>query len=98
MVIDKNQLKIYNSFNYQTKEDFVYYILFACEQLSLNPELIETEVFGELDKHSEYYSMLYTYIRNITISKSPGDFEYSYQFEDLPSHYYYNLFSQYLCV
>lgn len=98
MVIDNNQLKIYNSFNYQTKEDFVYYILFACEQLSLNPELIETEVFGELDKHSEYYSMLYTYIRNITISKRPGDFEYSYQFEDLPGHYYYNLFSQYLCV
>jgi len=98
IVIDQNQLKLYNTFSYQSKEDFVYYILFACEQLSINPELIETEVFGEIDKHSEYYSLLYTYIRNITIAKRPDNFEYSHQFEDLPEHYYFNLFSQYLCV
>ncbi len=98
LVINENQLKLYNSFFYQSVEDFVYYILFACEQLSLNPEQIETVVFGQLNKHSDYYSMLYTYIRNITISKRPDNFEYSYQFEDLPAHYYYNLFSQYLCV
>ncbi|PCH93236.1 MAG: hypothetical protein COB85_07370 [Bacteroidetes bacterium] len=98
LVIDDNQLMLYNSFSCQSKEDFVYYILFACEQLSLNPETIETEILGELDRHSPFYSMLYTYIRNISVSKRPANFEYSYQFEDLPSHYYYNLFSQYLCV
>ena len=98
LAIDENQLTIYNSFSCQSKEDFVYYILYVCEQLLLNPEKIETEVIGELDKNSSYYSMLYTYIRNITISKRPDNFEYSYQFEDIPAHYYYNLFSQYLCV
>ena len=98
LVIEDNHLKLYNSFSYQSKEDFVYYILFACEQLSLNPEQIETEVLGELDKHSDYYSLLYTYIRNIAIAKRPENFDYSYQFEDLPAQYYYNLFSQYQCV
>jgi len=37
VVIANNKLILYNSFKYQTKEDYIYYILFTAEQLELNP-------------------------------------------------------------
>jgi hypothetical protein len=34
----KSEVVIFNSFDYQTPEDFIYYVLFTAEQLSLNPK------------------------------------------------------------
>jgi hypothetical protein len=98
LLIENNSLKLYNSFCCSTKEDFVYYILFACEQLNLNPEEIHIELLGELDSKSAYYQLLYKYIRNIQFSKRNDSFTYSYKFNELPSNYFYNLFSQFQCV
>jgi hypothetical protein len=33
------KLLLFNSFDYQTPEDFIYYVLFTAEQLSLNRKL-----------------------------------------------------------
>jgi len=96
--LDDNSVKLYNSYTYQTKEDFVYFVLFVCEQLKLNPEKVELMITGELEKKSEYYHLLYTYIRNISFSDRNGTFEYSYVLDELPSQFFYNLFSQYQCV
>ena len=40
VAIDKGQLVFYNTFECQTKEDFIYFILFTIEQLQLNPETL----------------------------------------------------------
>ncbi|WAC02836.1 DUF3822 family protein [Lacinutrix neustonica] len=37
VAIKDGQLTLYNTFEYETPEDFIYYILFTIEQLSLNP-------------------------------------------------------------
>ncbi|MFH1321120.1 MAG: DUF3822 family protein [Bacteroidota bacterium] len=96
VVLDGKNLILFNSFDYQTKEDFVYYILFVCEQLQLNPENQELVLIGEIEKNSDHYSLLYKYIRNISLGERSDSFEYSYLFNDTPKHFYYNLFSQYL--
>jgi hypothetical protein len=38
IVIQNQKLLLFNSFDYQTPEDFIYYVLFTAEQLSLNPK------------------------------------------------------------
>jgi hypothetical protein len=38
IIIQNQKLLFFNSFDYQTPEDFIYYVLFTAEQLSLNPE------------------------------------------------------------
>ena len=63
--IKDNSLEFYNSFEFETKEDFIYYILFAMEQLALDPNEISLVLMGEIDEDSELYSMLFTYVRNI---------------------------------
>jgi hypothetical protein len=36
-------------------EDFIYYVLFTAEQLSLNPENFPLELIGNIDSESEFF-------------------------------------------
>lgn len=98
IVIEEKKLIFANIFSYQTSEDFLYYLLFVCEQLKINPEVIELQLLGEVEKHSAIFSILTKYVRHIKFGKRPDAFSYSYVFDNTPSHFYFNLFSQALCV
>ena len=97
MVVKNQLLEIYNSFSYQTSEDFIYYLLFVFNQLAINTSEISVCLTGEVDKNSAIYDMMQNYIKTITFGKRPVNLKYSYLFEDVPPHYYYSLFNQYLC-
>jgi hypothetical protein len=97
-VVEGKKLRLYNSFAHQTSEDFIYYLLFVCEQLKLNPEKLDLLLLGEIERNSAIYSILHKYVRNISFGERSDSFEYSYKLTDLPKHFYYNLFNQYLCV
>jgi len=67
VVTKGNQLILFNSFEYNTPEDLIYYILFTFEQLQLNPETVTLQLLGELTEQSEYYKIAYKYIRNCSL-------------------------------
>lgn len=67
IVTKGNQLILFNSFEYNTPEDFIYYILFTFEQLQLNPETATLQLLGELTEQSEYFKIAYKYIRNCSL-------------------------------
>jgi hypothetical protein len=67
IVVQNQKLLLFNSFEYTSPEDFLYYILFAAEQLGLNPEEFPLELIGKIDTESEYYQLAYKYIRNISL-------------------------------
>lgn len=96
LVLNSGKLIFYNTFTCHTAEDFIYYILFVFEQLKLNPESVKVELFGELEKSSAIYQLLYKYIRNIKFGDRPDAFDYSFKITALPKQYYYSLFSQFL--
>jgi len=98
IVLEGKKLIFFNTFNYKTSEDFIYYILFTCEQLKLNPEELHLTLIGEIKQDASLYVILNKYIRNIHFGLRPDNFEYSEAFEEIPKHFYFNLFSQYLCV
>ena len=70
VVIKQKKLLLYNSFFHQTKEDFIYYILFVAEQLQMNPEEFQLHLLGDISAESKYYQLAYTYIRNISFFDS----------------------------
>ncbi len=71
MVVFNNQeLEFFNTFEFQTSEDFIYYILFVFEQFNLDPNSIEVTLIGDIEKESELYTILYQYIRNISFLKT----------------------------
>jgi hypothetical protein len=65
VVIENAKLLFFNSFTFNTKEDFIYYILFTTEQLHLNPEEISFFFIGDIEKESELYHITYQYVRNV---------------------------------
>ena len=61
------QLIFFNSFDYKSKEDILYYLLFTFSELSLNPETSHLICCGLVGLESELYGLLYNYIRNIEL-------------------------------
>lgn len=97
MRIRDKKLDYFNSFVYNTAEDFMYYLVFVVEQLSLNPETVEIVVMGEMEKHSALSDIMHKYIRNIRFIERNDEYRYSFVFDQLPGHYYYNLLNASLC-
>jgi hypothetical protein len=66
IVIQNQKLLLFNSFDYQTPEDFIYYLLFVAEQMNMNPESFKLELLGTITKEDEFYTIAYKYIRNVS--------------------------------
>ena len=67
IVIQNQKLQLFNSFDYKTPEDFIYYILFTAEQLHLNPESFKMELLGAIAEGDSLFSIAYKYVRNISL-------------------------------
>lgn len=76
IAVKKGKLILYNTFEYASKEDFIYYILFTAEQLKLNPETLKLQLIGNVNKDDELYNIAYKYIRHISFGKRLDDYKY----------------------
>ncbi|WP_034925653.1 DUF3822 family protein [Gillisia sp. CAL575] len=65
VIVKNNKLLLANTFQYETKEDFIYYLLFTAEQLQIDPSEFNLWLLGDIAKHSENFNIAYTYIKNI---------------------------------
>jgi hypothetical protein len=84
VVVENNLLKFYNRFEYLTKEDFIYYLLFTAEQLQLNPEEFPLVLIGAIAEADELYLIAYKYIRDVSFL-NPGSMLHS---KDSSSKYF----------
>ena len=66
-VLSHKKLLFYNSFQYTSKEDFIYYLLFSLEQLKLDTETTKLRLFGAVEEDDEIYSICFQYIQHISI-------------------------------
>ena len=66
----KNKLVFYNRFDFNTKEDLIYYLLFIIDQLKLNPEETPVVITGDISKDDDNYMIIYKYIRNVSVFNS----------------------------
>jgi len=73
VIIKNSNLQFFNIFEYKTKEDFMYYVLFTLEQLDLSTEETLVSILGDMEEDSDLFRLMYTYIRNIDFlsSKNP---------------------------
>ncbi|MCP9200707.1 DUF3822 family protein [Gramella sp. GC03-9] len=78
VIIENGKLIFANSFDYETPEDFLYYLLFTAEQLELNPQTFDLVLLGRITRESKEYKLTWNYVRNISFM---GPF-HSYDFEN----------------
>ena len=67
IALDGNSFQLFNRFEYQTREDFIYYILFVAEQLDFNPENFKCILMGAVEENDELFNITYKYIRHVSL-------------------------------
>jgi hypothetical protein len=92
VVVRAKKIEFFNTFNYKTKEDFIYYILFTAEQLNLNPEELQLYLLNTIEKDSELYEIVYKYIKNVHFFRSKHTIPKELK---LSNHSYFTLINQY---
>ncbi len=97
LVLADQKLRFFNTFRFNTKEDFIYFLLFAMEQQHLNPEKTTVQFSGAMESGSEIYTICERYIRHIQFDKRNKSFDYSYVLETLPWHQHSILFNTSQC-
>jgi len=97
-VIRERKLIFSNTFQYRSKEDYLYFLLFALEQLKINAENLSLTIYGKMEKASQLSELTAKYVKETRFGKLPDKFRYSYKFKEIPEHYFFNLLSQFLCV
>ncbi len=97
IVTEGKKLILMNSFNRNSNEDVLYYTLFVCEQLGIDPERTPFTLLGEIEKESALYKLLYNYIRKISFGERTRTLAFSTKFNELPAHFYHTLFNLALC-
>lgn len=97
IIFYSGKLLFYNSFLFQEKEDIAYFTLYVLEQLNISPENLPVTILGNILKTDEALNLLRNYVI-VEFGNRPGNFEYSSVFDEVPSHFYYALLSQYLHV
>ena len=66
-VIAQKKLVLYNSFDFITKEDFIYYLLFTLEQLELDTDTTKLKLFGAIEEEDPIYKICYEYVKDISV-------------------------------
>jgi hypothetical protein len=67
IIVQNQHLLLFNSFDYKTPEDLIYYLLFTAEQLNMNPESFPLEFLGAIAEEDAFYKIAYKYIRNVSL-------------------------------
>ena len=76
IIIKDGKLILYNTFAYNSNEDFIYYILFTAEQLNLDPDTLNLVFIGDIAEGDQLYNITYKYIRNISFGNRNDNFKY----------------------
>jgi len=91
-------LKLVNTYPYQTDMDFMYHTLMVYEQFELDPKKVPILISGRTSKKTAIYDQLSKYLNKLEIVKPPSYYQYSSAFEDVDFHFYQDLLSMKLCV
>ena len=71
-----------NSFIFQSRTDFIYYLLFCAEQLKFNTEYLELVLLGEIIENDSLYNIAYKYIKNVSFIENRSSHSYADAFNE----------------
>ncbi len=92
------KMLFFNTFEYQSVEDFLYFILASLEQNNFAIDETEIVIAGEIEAQSALYDTLKEYFPKIKFAVHNKTIILKNDFEKLPNHFYYSLFNLYLCA
>ena len=93
IILNNDKLIFHNYFSFNTKEDFLYFLLFTFDQHNIDNESIPLYFLGFIEEKSSIVDLCSRYIRNIRFFNRDNDFNYINELNSVPYYYYYTLYS-----
>ena len=97
LILSGRKLQLVNSYSCKTDEDALYFLVFAIEQIGLNPETVELHLSGMIERDNTLHILINKYVRNVRLIERNDDFRYCYAFERIEGHQFFNLLNLNLC-
>lgn len=97
VVSENRKLLLVNSFQWQSNEDVLYYLLFVSEQLGVNTDKSGVTISGEVIEGSALYLLIYNHFRNVAFPSRPSTLSNAFSDDDLPFHEYALMYNFSLC-
>lgn len=97
LVHEGDRLLYCNHFAHHSPEELLNYVMVVMDQLEIDPNFSKVQLWGNVNNQSEYFKELYKYIRNISFGKRPSVLNFSFEFDEIDEHQYFELFGLYYC-
>ncbi len=91
-----DQLIYYNQFAIKQFSDYIKYIMMVMKSLNMDQQSSQIVLWGYIGKNSPHYHEFYKYINNVTFGSHPGYLKFSYVFDEVQEHHFFDLYSIHL--
>lgn len=96
--LDKQTLRLVNTFPFEADTDIIYFLLAIAEQQKLQGDTLEVMMMGEVNPNSPLLQLLRKYIPHVHLLKRDEAFKYPVAFREFHDHQYFSLLSVLLCA
>jgi hypothetical protein len=86
VVFQDEALRFVNTFKFDDSNSFIYFLIFAIDEIGLSTRYCKLVLWGDIDENSHIYKKVKAYFKNIEWGKRPAGFIGSYQFDELPEN------------
>lgn len=90
------KLIYYNQFAIKQFSDYVKYIMLVMNSLNMDQHSSQVVLWGYIGKNSPHYHEFYKYISNVTFGGRPDKLKFSYIFDEVQEHHFFDLYSLHL--
>jgi hypothetical protein len=87
------KLIYYNQFSIKQFPDYVKYIMLVLNGLNMDQHKSEIILWGYIGKNSTHYQEFVKYIRNVKFGERPTHLKFSYLFDEVQEHHFFDLYS-----
>jgi hypothetical protein len=91
-----DQLIYYNQFAIKQFADYIKYIMMVMKSLNMDQQTSQIVLWGYIGKNSPHYHEFYKYINNVIFGSHPGYLKFSYVFDEVQEHHFFDLYSIHL--
>lgn len=91
------QLEYYNQFVIKEFNDYIKYIMLVLKGLHRDQKKSQVALWGYIGRESAHFREFHRYIQNLSFGDRPGYLKFSYVFDEIQDHQYFDLYSMHLC-
>jgi len=90
------ELVYYNQFPIKQFPDYIKYIMLVLNGLTMDQQHSKIVLWGYIGKNSPHYQEFVKYIRNVTFGGRANYLKFSYLFDEVQEHHFFDLYSLHL--